>query len=143
MSSARTAMPLGFSRVKFGLFVPALTGQPLRVVRAEFGGLLVAVAMGLALLALSGIAAPAGAQTIYTCSSATPSSNCALTVAGGTVSATTPAGLSSSTLTVSGATGPISSVQLVLQGVTSSIALWSGANPDNQNVYNSLCFSSF
>ncbi len=136
-------MPLGFSRVKFGLFVPALTGQPLRVVRAEFGGLLVAVAMGLALLALSGIAAPAGAQTIYTCSSATPSSNCALTVAGGTVSATTPAGLSSSTLTVSGATGPISSVQLVLQGVTSSIALWSGANPDNQNVYNSLCFSSF
>ena len=118
------AMPPRFARPKFSLFVVGLI-------------------TGLAFLALAGAAVRAGAQTIYTCSTATPSSNCALAVAGGTVSATTPAGLSSSTLTVSGATGPISSVQLVLQGVTSSIALWSGANPDNQNVYNSLCFSSF
>jgi Bacterial Ig-like domain (group 3) len=29
------------------------------------------------------------------------------------------------------------------KGVTSSTSLWTGANPDNQNVYNSVCYAAF
>ncbi len=63
-----------------------------------------------------------------------------MTIAGGTVSSTSPAGLSSSTMTVSGATGPVASVQVVLQGVTSSIAGWPG---NTNNLYGALCYSAF
>ena len=90
-------------------------------------------------LALSGVVQRASAQT-FSCSSATPSTNCAMTIAGGTVSSTSPAGLSSSTMTVSGATGPVASVQVVLQGVTSSIAGWPG---NTNNLYGALCYSAF
>jgi hypothetical protein len=114
-----------FARPKFSRFVPALM-------------------TGLAFLALSGAAGRAGAQATFTCSTATPNSNCAMAIPGGSSGTTTnPAGLSSSTLTVSGATGPVASVQVVLEGVTSSTALWAGANPNNQNVYNSVFYSTF
>ena len=74
-------------------------------------------------LALSGVVERANAQTTYTCSTATPSANCAMTIPGGNGDTTTnPAQVSSSTMTVSGATGPVASVQVVLQGVTTSTA---------------------
>ena len=119
------AMPPRFARPKFSLFVVGLI-------------------TGLAFLALSGAAVPASAQVTYTCSTATPSANCALAIPGGSTGSTaTPAGLASSTMTVSGATGPISSIKLVLQGVTSSNSLWAGANPNSQNTYDSVCYSTF
>jgi len=64
----------------------------------------------------------AGAQTTFTCSTATPSANCALSIPGGDQTLSVPpayAAANSSTLTVSGATGPIASVKVVLLGVTS------------------------
>jgi hypothetical protein len=80
----------------------------------------------------------ADGQTTYTCSSATPSTNCALSIPGGTTSGTSPAALSSSTLTVTGATGPVASVRIVLNGVTTSTAGTSHAGP-----YQSLCYTAF
>ncbi|MGD0369339.1 MAG: Ig-like domain-containing protein, partial [Acidobacteriaceae bacterium] len=142
----RTAMPLGFSRVKFGSFVRALTNQPLRVLRAEFGGLVVVLAMGLAFLALSCATERAGAQTTFTCSTATPSTNCALSIPGGDQTPNAPpayAAANSSTLTVSGATGPVASIKVVLLGVTSSTGPWAGYSSTNENTYNSISWSSF
>ena len=56
----------------------------------------------------------ASAQTTYTCSSATPSTNCALSVS------STQTTSSQSTLTVSGASGPVATVQVELEGVTTN-----------------------
>jgi hypothetical protein len=119
------AMPPRFARPKFSLFVVGLI-------------------TGLAFLALSGAAEQAGAQTTFTCSTATPSNNCAMAITGSaTGTTTTPAGLSSSYLTVSGATGPVTSVQVVLNGVTSSVADWAGYNENNENVYSSVFYTTF
>jgi hypothetical protein len=100
-------------------------------------GVLAGLACGLAAMG-------AHAQTTFTCSTATPSSNCAMAIAGSaTGTTTTPAGLSSSYLTVSGATGPVASVQVVLNGVTSSVADWAGYNENNENVYSSVFYTTF
>jgi CSLREA domain-containing protein len=145
LTLALGAMP-GRSTRRFGLFDSALTtASPRRLVRARFGVLVRALITGLALLALSGAAERAGAQT-YTCSTATPSSNCAIAIAGSPTGSTTsppPTGTSSSYLTVSGATGPVASVQVVLDGVTSSVANWAGYNENNENVYNSIFYVTF
>lgn len=70
------------------------------------------------LIALSvfGQASRADAQTTYTCGNSGSDTNCRLGVIGGQTTA------SSSTLNVSGATGPIASIKVVLNGVVSSIA---------------------
>jgi CSLREA domain-containing protein len=146
MSSAdRSAMPPRFVRLPFGPFVPALNARlPVRQVRAKLGLLIAALAAVPAFLALSGAAEQAGAQTTFTCSTATPSNNCAMAITGSaTGTTTTPAGLSSSYLTVSGATGPVTSVQVVLNGVTSSIGDWAGYNENNENVYSSVFYTTF
>jgi hypothetical protein len=88
----------------------------------------------------------AGAQTTFTCSTATPSANCALSIPGGDQTLSVPpayAAANSSTLTVSGATGPIASVKVVLLGVTSSTGPWAGYSSTNENTYNSISWSSF
>ncbi len=75
------------------------------------GRLLTALAV---LLALFGATRPADGQTTFTCSSATPSANCALSVTSTQTTA------SQSTLTVSGAPGPVATVQVELEGVTTN-----------------------
>ena len=131
--SARAARPQFVS-------IPALTlRSSLRRLRGNVAPLVVLAAA----LALSGGVERASAQSTFTCSTATPSTNCAMATAGGTETSTNPASLTSSTMTVSGATGPIAGIQVVLQGVTSSIARWEPSNPNNTNTYNALCYSAF
>ena len=140
-SIQRLAMPTAIDRLKGSPSPGPIFRSSIRLLSGNSTRLAVVLC---SVLALFGVAARAGAQTTYTCSTATPSSNCALAIAGSsTGSTTTPAGLSSSTMTVSGATGPISSIKVVLQGVTSSNSLWAGANPNNQNTYDSVCYSTF
>jgi hypothetical protein len=96
---------------------------------------LAGIAAGLAAaLALAGASVSAAAQTTYTCSTATPSTNCAVNIPGGNAATTV-----ASTLTVSGASGPVASVQVVLNGVTTSAASGNGLLAP----YQSLCYTAF
>jgi hypothetical protein len=143
MSATKCSAKLpGVARLSFAP-VSALTQESsLRRLR---GITRLAIVVGSA-LALSGVVERASAQSTYSCSSATPSTNCAMSIAGGTDASsttTTPAGLTSSTLTVSGATGPVASVKVVLQGVQSSTAVIGGGGNSADNQYSSLCYVAF
>ncbi len=135
-------MPAAVARLKGGPAPCPTFRSPIRLLCGNSTRLAVVLC---SVLALSGVAARAGAQTTYTCSTATPSSNCALSIPGGDSITNPPpaaAASNSSTLTVSGATGPVTSVKVVLQGVTSSIAKYMNTQT-NQNTYSSVEWASF